>query len=68
MAIIAHHTHTHTRTHTETPLWQKAFPLSWHTEFAHLHTPQDLILLLVNILMPKNFIDNPVENIKNQKG
>lgn len=28
---------------------------------------RDLILLLMNVFMPKNLIDNPVENIKDQK-
>lgn len=32
-----------------------------------LYAFRDLVLLLMNVFMPKDFIDNPVENVKNQE-
>lgn len=58
---LGYHLHI-TRTHThsdgrETPFWLQCFCNAF----------RDLILLLMNVFMPKNFVDNPVENVKNQK-
>lgn len=58
---FAYHTHIQPRTYTLSDGKETVSDCSVLCAF------RDLILLLMNVFMPKNLIDNPVENVKNQK-
>lgn len=54
---FAYHTHIHTLWCKGNFFWLQCFCVP----------SRGLILLLMDVFMPKNLIDNPVENVKNQK-